>query len=112
MKDQSAHDVLDLPCAIHTNKDEEGNVILPKHTTRQCRFLIQQLCEGQPSEKGSEKDIDEEKAKDYPKVNSTLMIVVYVESKSRLKVINREVNMAVSTTRTYLRLSKNPITFD
>jgi len=33
-KDQSGQDVLDLPCHIHTRKDEEGNLILPKHTTR------------------------------------------------------------------------------
>ena len=46
MKDQSGQDVLDLPCAIHTKKDEEGNLILPEHTTQQCRFLIQQCGEG------------------------------------------------------------------
>ena len=82
IKDQSGQDVLDLPCAIHTKKDEEGNLILPKHTTRLCRFLIQQFREGQQSEKGSDKDEDEEKADDYPKVNATLVIFANVESKS------------------------------
>ena len=40
-----------------------------------------------------EKDEDEEEEDGYPKVNSTLVIFADVESKSRLKVINREVNM-------------------
>lgn len=112
IKDWSGQDVLDLPCAIHTKKDEEGNLILPKHTTRQYRFLIQQFHEGQQCEKGSDKDEDEEKAEDYPKVNATLVICADVESKSRLKVINREVNMVALATTTYLKWSKTPITFD
>ena len=33
VKDQDGNDVLDLPCHIHTKKDEEGNFIYPKHTT-------------------------------------------------------------------------------
>ena len=41
VKDQDGNDVLDLPCHIHTKKDEEGNLIYPKHTTRQCRVMIQ-----------------------------------------------------------------------
>ena len=41
VKDQAGNDVLDLPCHVHTKKDEEGNLIYPKHTTRQCRLLIQ-----------------------------------------------------------------------
>ena len=43
VKDQDGNDVLDLPCHIHTKKDEEGKLIYPKHTTRQCRLLIQQF---------------------------------------------------------------------
>jgi hypothetical protein len=73
--------------------------------------LIQQFRDGQSSEKSPEDD-GEEKAEDYPKVNATLMIFADVESKSRLKVINREVNMLVPATRTYLKWSKTPITFD
>ena len=34
VKVQDGNDVLDLPCHIHTKKDEEGNLIYPKHTTR------------------------------------------------------------------------------
>ena len=45
VKDKDGNDVLDLPCHIHTKKDEEGNLIYPKHTTRQCRLLIQQFRE-------------------------------------------------------------------
>ena len=33
VKDEEGNDVMDLPCHIHTKKDEEGNLILPKHTT-------------------------------------------------------------------------------
>jgi hypothetical protein len=32
-------DILDQPCQIQTKKDEEGNLILPKHTTQECRLL-------------------------------------------------------------------------
>ena len=90
-------------CAIHTRKDEEGNLILPKHTTQQCRLLIQQFKEGQSSEKDPEKEEDEDKD-DFPKINATLVIFADVESKSRLKVINREVNMAAPATPTYLKV--------
>ena len=40
VKDQVGNYVLDLLSHIHTKKDEEGNLIYPKHTTRQCRLLI------------------------------------------------------------------------
>ncbi|KAI5012123.1 hypothetical protein ZWY2020_024257 [Hordeum vulgare] len=40
-KRQSGNSILDQPCPIHTKMDEEGNAIFPKHTTRQCRLLIQ-----------------------------------------------------------------------
>ena len=43
VKDKEGNDVMDFPCHIHTKKDEEGNFIYPKHTTRQCRLLIQQF---------------------------------------------------------------------
>ena len=33
-KDRSGQDVLDLLCHIHTRKDEDVNLILPKHTTQ------------------------------------------------------------------------------
>ena len=47
----------------------------------------------------------------YPHVNSTLMIFADVESKSRLKVINREVNMVTLLTPTYLKWYNGSITF-
>ncbi|KAI5000805.1 hypothetical protein ZWY2020_010764 [Hordeum vulgare] len=59
-KKQSGNFILDQPCPIHTKTDEEGNVILPKHTTRQCRLLIQGFGDGQPSEKDTEQDGEEE----------------------------------------------------
>ena len=40
VKDKEGNDVMDMPCHIHTKKDEEGNIIYPKHTTHQCRLLI------------------------------------------------------------------------
>ena len=92
-------------------KDEEGNLIYPKHTTRQCRLLIQQFREKQPSEKEKESDKDEDKEEDddgFPNVNSTWVISADVESKSRLKVINKELNMVAPETQTYLKWSKIP----
>ena len=67
------------------------------------------------SEKEKEFDKDEDKEEDddgFPNINSTLVIFADVESKSRLKVINREVNMVAPATLTYLKWSKTPITFD
>jgi len=85
-------EVMDQPCAIHTKKDEEGNLIYPKHTTRECRMLKHEM----GKEASAEKDDDEEGEWDseYPHVDKVLnMIFADVESKSRLKVINREVNL-------------------
>lgn len=114
LKDQARNDVLDLPCHIHTKKDELRNLILPKHTTRQCRLLIQSFQESQPSEKDKESNKEEDKEEDggYPNVNATLVTFANLESKSRLKVINREVNMVAPSTTRYLKWSKIPITFD
>ena len=97
--------MLDFPCHIHTKVDEEGNLIYPKHTTRQCRLLIQQFREGQSKEKEKESDKDEDKEEydGFPNVNATLVIFADVESKSRLKVINREVNMVAPAKPTYLK---------
>ncbi|KAI4968835.1 hypothetical protein ZWY2020_046165 [Hordeum vulgare] len=91
--------------------DEEGNHIYAKHTTRQCRLLIQGFSEGQPSEKNPEQD-EEDKEDPFPQVHATLMIFADVESKSRLKLVNREVNMAVLTAPKFLRWSQTAITFD
>ena len=85
VKDKEGKDVLDLSCHIHTKKDEEGKFIYPKHTTRQCRLLIQQFEGKQPKDKEKESDKVEDKEDSddgYPQVNSTLMIFADVESKS------------------------------
>ena len=115
VKDKKGNDVMDLPCHIHTKKDEEGKFIYPKHITRQCRLLIQQFQGKQPkdTEKESNKVEDKEDSDDgYPQVNSTLMIFADVESKSRLKVINQEVNMVAPAIPSYLKWSQTAITFD
>ena len=91
--------------------DEEVNAIYPRHTTRQCRLLIQGFGEGEPSEKDNEQD-EEDKEDPFPQVHATLMIFADVESKSRLKLLNREVNMATPTNRTFLKWSHTAITFD
>ena len=69
-----------------------------------------------PKEEAKESDKDEEMDEDddgFPNVNSTLMIFADVESKIRLKVINREVNMvAPAMTTVYLKWSQTAITFD
>ncbi|KAI5016376.1 hypothetical protein ZWY2020_006227 [Hordeum vulgare] len=110
-KKQSGPDVLDRPCAIHTKIDEEGNTIVPKQTTRQCRLLIQRFGEDQSSEKDQEQE-DEEQEDHFPKVHDTLMIFADVESNSRLKVVNRELNMVVPSTPKYLKWSQTDITFN
>ncbi|KAI5011411.1 hypothetical protein ZWY2020_013548 [Hordeum vulgare] len=110
-KKQFNNPILDQPCPIHTKMDEEGNAIYPKHTTRQCRLLIQGFGERKPSEKGNEQD-EEDKEDPFPQVHATLMIFANVESKSRLKLVNREVNMAVPTNPTFLKWSQTAITFD
>ncbi|KAI4987047.1 hypothetical protein ZWY2020_019847 [Hordeum vulgare] len=110
-KKQFGNSVLDQPCLIHMKMDEEGNPIFLKHTTRQCRLLIQGFGEGQPSEKANEQD-DEDKEDPFPQVHATLMIFADVESKSRLKLVNREVNMATPTNPMFLKWSQTAITFD
>ena len=57
-------------------------------------------------------DDKEDSDDEYPLVNSTLMIFADVESKSRLKVINREVNMVAPATPSYLKWSQTATTFD
>ena len=52
---------MDLPCHIHMKKAEEGNFIYPKHTTRQCRLLIQQFQGKQHKDKEKESDKIEDK---------------------------------------------------
>ena len=81
MKDQAGNDVLDLPCHIHNKTGVEGNLILPKHTTRQCRLPIQSFREGQHSEneKESDKDEDKEEYDGYPNVNATLVIFADID---------------------------------
>ena len=32
-KNIPGRDILDQPCQVHTKRDEDGNLILPKHTT-------------------------------------------------------------------------------
>ena len=60
---------------------------------------------GPASEKEKESDKEEDKEEDggYPNVNATLVIFADLEIKSRLKDINREVNMVAPTTTTYLK---------
>ncbi|KAI5014390.1 hypothetical protein ZWY2020_055780 [Hordeum vulgare] len=110
-KKQFGNHILDQPCPIHTKMDEEGKARFLKHTTRQCRLLIQGFGEGQPSEKDNEQD-EEDKEDPFPRVHATLMIFADVESKSRLMLVNREVNMATPTNPTFLKWSQTAITFD
>ena len=66
MKDKEGNDVMDLPCHIHTKKDEEGNFIYPKHTTRR-RLLIQQFQGKQSKDKEKESDKVEDKGDSKPR---------------------------------------------
>ncbi|KAI4973432.1 hypothetical protein ZWY2020_035693 [Hordeum vulgare] len=71
---------------------------------------LQRFGEDQPSEKDQEKE-DKEQEDPFPKVHDTLMIFADVESKSRLKVVNREVNMTYPSDLKYLKWSQTTITF-
>ena len=74
-----------------------------------------ELPRNKPNEKDKESDKEEEDKDDddgYPNVNATLVIFADPESKSRLKVINKEVNMVAPATPKYLKWSKTPIIFD
>ncbi|KAI4980146.1 hypothetical protein ZWY2020_020631 [Hordeum vulgare] len=66
---------------------------------------------GEPSGDKEDED-DPSDASGYPSIQATLMIFADVESKSRLKVINREVNMAAPAVTKYLDWAKTPITFE
>ena len=74
-------------------------------------ILLVLFSEGQPSEKNPEQD-EEDKEDPFPQVHATLMIFGDVKSKSRLKLVNREVNMAVPTAPKFLKWSQTAITFD
>ncbi|KAI4978336.1 hypothetical protein ZWY2020_014890 [Hordeum vulgare] len=77
--------------------------------------ILDQPCsgfsEGQPSEKDHEQD-EVDKEDPFPQVHATLMIFADVESKSRLKLVNREVNMATPSSPKFLKWSQTAITFD
>ena len=78
-------------------------------------LLIQQFQGKQPKDKEKELDRGEDREEDddsFPNLNSMVMIFTDVESKSRLKVINREVNMVAPATPSYLKWSQTTITFD
>ena len=81
-------DILDQPCQIHTKKDEEGNLILPKHTTQECRLLKQEMRQDYSRDKDEDDNGGGKGTSRYPNVENILMIFTDGESKSHLKVIN------------------------
>jgi hypothetical protein len=105
-------DILDQPCQIHTKKDEEGNLIFPKHTTHECRLLKQEMRQDSTGHKDEDDDDGSKGTSRYPNIENVLMIFVDVESKSHLKVINQKVNMVVPTITKYLDWAKTSVTFD
>src|SRR4051812_6633468 len=38
-KKPASDDILDQPCPLHTTRDAEGKMVIPKHTARQCRLI-------------------------------------------------------------------------
>ncbi|KAI4978112.1 hypothetical protein ZWY2020_014666 [Hordeum vulgare] len=65
----------------------------PKKRQSGNSILDQPIREGQPREKDTEQD-DEDKEDPFPQVHATLMIFADVESKSRLKLVNRETRIS------------------
>ena len=83
--------------------------VLPKHTTLEWRLLKEEMRQDSSGDKDEDDDDNRVKgASGYPNVKKVLMIFADVESKSRLKVINREVNMAVPTATKYLDWARLP----
>ena len=80
-------DILDQTCQIHTKKDEEGDLILPKHTTRECRLLKQEMQQDSSRERYDDNEDGGKGTSGYPNIETILMIFASVESKSRLKFI-------------------------
>ncbi|KAI5015687.1 hypothetical protein ZWY2020_057077 [Hordeum vulgare] len=66
---------------------------------------------GEPSREKEDED-DPADASGYSNIQVTLVIFADVESKIRLKVINREVNMAASAVKKYLDWVKTRVTFN
>ncbi|KAI5014770.1 hypothetical protein ZWY2020_056160 [Hordeum vulgare] len=109
-KAESKSTLLDQPCPINSRKDEEGETILSKHTTRDCH-LPQKEMDRETSEDKQDED-DPAGTSGYPSIEATIMIFADVERKRRLKVIHREVNMAASAVTKYLDWAKTRVTFD
>src|ERR1043165_816142 len=71
-------DILDQPCPLHTTRDAEGKIVLPKHTSRQCRLIkraAQNAKAGSQKDKGKKKegspDLDSE---GFPREDGVLVI--------------------------------------
>ena len=105
-------DILDQLCLIHMKKDKKGNLILPKDTTQECRLLKQEMRQDSSRDK-DEDDNDEAKGTfGYPNIENVLMIFADIVIKSYLKVINRQVNMAVPTVTKILDWANTPVIFN
>lgn len=66
-------EILNQPCQIHTKRDEDGNLILPKHTTRECRLLKYEMRQDHSEGKDEEEYDDGDKyASGYPQRRESL----------------------------------------
>ncbi|KAI5012942.1 hypothetical protein ZWY2020_025208 [Hordeum vulgare] len=98
----------------YANGEEEDRIRSGKHKTvadGDGGNTQKGFGEGQPSEKDNEQD-EEDKEDSFPQVHATLLIFADVERKSRLKLVNREVNMTTPASPKFLKWSQTAITFD
>ena len=73
-------DILDQPCPLHTTQDAEGNLVVPKHTARQCRLIrrASQNAKAEPPDgksKGKKKaDSPELDREGFPREDGVLVV--------------------------------------
>ena len=117
-KPTSGDDILHQPCPLHTTRDADGNLVVPKHTARQCRLIRRaaQNAKAEPQEgksKGKKKadspDLDSE---GFPREDGVLVVFAGRESKRVEKIWSREVNSTAPAIPSYMKWADILITFD
>src|SRR3954471_10342379 len=63
-KPSNDDEVLDQPCPLHTTRDAEGKLVIPKHTARQCRLIKRAA---QNARSGPQQDKEREKESTQPR---------------------------------------------
>ena len=109
---------MDQPCPLHTTRDAEGNLVVPKHTARQCR-LIKRAAQNAKAESLEDKNKGKKKAncpeldsEGFPREDGVLVVFAGRESRRVEKIRSREVNSVAPSTPSYIKWADVPITFN